>query len=81
LVLDIFAGSNTTGRAAERLARQWLSFDNSPEYLKASVFRFIEGMPVGATEKILGKLENPEAGLVLPHDGVPFETIPGKRRE
>ena len=35
LVLDIFAGSNTTGRAAERLARQWLSFDNSLEYLKA----------------------------------------------
>lgn len=84
LVLDIFAGSNTTGRVAELLARQWLSFDNSLEYLKASIFRFIEGMHEGGAEKVLGKLENPEADLLLPRlprDGVLFETMPAKKTE
>lgn len=40
LVLDPFAGSNTTGAAAERLGRRWLSCDLSPEYVAGSRFRF-----------------------------------------
>jgi DNA modification methylase len=42
LVLDIFAGSNTTGEAAERLGRRWLSCDLDCSYVAASVFRFVE---------------------------------------
>jgi DNA modification methylase len=42
LVIDIFAGSNTTGRVAESLERRWLSYDLSREYLAASAFRFLE---------------------------------------
>lgn len=42
LVLDIFAGSNTTGHAAEELGRQWLAFEKEVSYLAASVFRFLE---------------------------------------
>lgn len=42
LVLDIFAGSNTTGWVAEHLERQWLAFDSEHEYLVQSVFRFLE---------------------------------------
>lgn len=41
-VIDIFAGSNTTGEAAERLGRRWLSCDLKREYVAASVFRFLE---------------------------------------
>ncbi|MEO6452840.1 MAG: site-specific DNA-methyltransferase [Ginsengibacter sp.] len=41
VVLDIFAGSNTTGCTAEQLKRRWLSFDNTPEYVAMSIFRFI----------------------------------------
>lgn len=41
LVLDIFAGSNTTGAVAEAAGRRWISFDLSKEYLAASVFRFV----------------------------------------
>jgi DNA modification methylase len=41
LVLDIFAGSNTTGAAAEAAGRHWMAFDASREYLSASVFRFV----------------------------------------
>ncbi|KAA6204667.1 MAG: site-specific DNA-methyltransferase [Candidatus Tokpelaia sp.] len=40
LIVDIFGGSNTTGYAAERLKRRWLSFELSPEYTAASIFRF-----------------------------------------
>jgi site-specific DNA-methyltransferase (cytosine-N4-specific) len=40
LVLDIFAGSNTSGAVAERLGRKWLAFELDHSYLAASVFRF-----------------------------------------
>jgi site-specific DNA-methyltransferase (cytosine-N4-specific) len=40
VVLDFFAGSNTTGASAETAERRWLAFDSDPEYLAASVFRF-----------------------------------------
>jgi DNA modification methylase len=42
LVLDIFAGSNTTGETAERLGRRWISADISAEYVAASILRFPE---------------------------------------
>jgi len=40
LVVDIFAGSNTTGQVAEAEGRRWMSFDLDRDYLAASVFRF-----------------------------------------
>ncbi|HOX59016.1 MAG TPA: site-specific DNA-methyltransferase [Verrucomicrobiota bacterium] len=40
LVMDTFAGSNTTGAVAERLERRWIAFDNVEDYLKGSRFRF-----------------------------------------
>ena len=40
LVLDPFAGSNTTGAVAEQEKRRWLAFDTEEEYLRASKFRF-----------------------------------------
>jgi len=40
LVVDIFAGSNTTGAVAEAEGRRWLAFDNRLDYLAASAFRF-----------------------------------------
>jgi DNA modification methylase len=41
IVLDIFAGSNTTGQVAESLRRRWLSFELSKEYVGTSAFRFL----------------------------------------
>jgi DNA modification methylase len=41
LVVDIFAGSNTTGSVAEAEKRMWLAFDENRDYLAASVFRFL----------------------------------------
>lgn len=40
LVLDPFAGSNTTGAVAEGLQRFWIASDQVTEYLEASKFRF-----------------------------------------
>lgn len=42
VVLDIFAGSNTTGEAAERLGRRWVGCDLDRSYVASSVFRFVE---------------------------------------
>jgi site-specific DNA-methyltransferase (cytosine-N4-specific) len=40
LVLDPFAGSNTTGATAEDLGRPWLSIEPNEEYVGGSVGRF-----------------------------------------
>ena len=40
LVLDPFAGSNTTGFVAESLHRRWISFELNEEYLIGSQYRF-----------------------------------------
>jgi len=40
IVLDPFAGSNTTGAVAERLCRRWLSCEAKWEYVTSSISRF-----------------------------------------
>lgn len=39
-VLDIFAGSNMTGRVAEDFDREWLAFEYQEKYLETSKLRF-----------------------------------------
>lgn len=43
LVLDPFAGSNTTGYVAEMLKRRWLALENSKDYVRGSIGRFKSG--------------------------------------
>jgi len=45
VVLDIFAGSNTTGATAENLQRRWVAVDTVQDYLEASKFRFDATLP------------------------------------
>lgn len=40
IVLDPFAGSNTTGAIAESLDRRWLAFENEARYVENSRLRF-----------------------------------------
>jgi site-specific DNA-methyltransferase (cytosine-N4-specific) len=42
LVVDPFAGSNTTGAVAETLNRRWIATETVEQYLAASKFRFSE---------------------------------------
>lgn len=45
LVIDPFAGSNTTGFVSEILRRKWLAFEINREYLRGSLLRFEEEDP------------------------------------
>jgi len=47
IILDPFAGSNTTGFGAELLERRWLAFEIYEEYLKGSKFRFFTPTELG----------------------------------
>lgn len=60
VVLDIFAGSNTTGLAAEKEGRRWLAFEENLDYLATSVFRFLPKMTT--TERMLSLHSAIQAG-------------------
>jgi site-specific DNA-methyltransferase (cytosine-N4-specific) len=60
IVLDPFAGSNSTGFAAESLKRRWVSFELSEEYLRGSRLRFEATEPARgapATESLFAESE------------------------
>ena len=57
-VLDIFAGSNTTGAAAESLGRRWIAFEVDQAYLAASAFRFFNKIDESIVKMIYEKLNS-----------------------
>jgi site-specific DNA-methyltransferase (cytosine-N4-specific) len=50
LVLDPFGGSNTTGDAAERLKRRWLTIEANPGYAMSGIGRFADKAPMPKTK-------------------------------
>lgn len=56
IVLDPFAGSNTTGFCAEKLSRKWISIETMEEYGKQSIIRFED--PSIETQLIYDEVEN-----------------------
>jgi DNA modification methylase len=46
IVIDPFAGSNTTGSSAESLKRHWTSFELNESYIKGSILRFNESVEI-----------------------------------
>ena len=65
LVLDIFAGSNTTGEVAEKKGRRWIACDLDRDYLAASALRFFE-LPIN--DKQLQIYADLSKGADLPVD-------------
>ncbi len=63
LVVDVFAGSNTTGAKAEQLGRRWLAIECDRDYVISSAFRFMEGWPESA---IRGFLEKARRATITP---------------
>jgi DNA modification methylase len=49
LVMDPFAGSNTTGQVAEGLSRRWISVELREDYAEQSKLRFSNGQEVDAS--------------------------------
>lgn len=57
LVVDIFAGSNTTGAVAEQETRRWMSFELDRTYVAASAFRFLPSdMPFESAREIYDEI-------------------------
>lgn len=72
VVLDIFAGSNTSGMVAEAEGRKWLAFELDRGYLAASAFRFL---PPATSTQIMSKIHRDiEKGR-----GVSLEAVLGKQ--
>jgi DNA modification methylase len=66
LILDVFAGSNTTGFVAESLERRWEAFDINPGYLRASALRFLFDAKPDYVSEVLDALNDPQANFLLP---------------
>jgi DNA modification methylase len=58
LVLDIFAGSNTSGYTAERLGRRWLAIDCDRAYVAASALRFMDGWSDETVRRYLARVRS-----------------------
>jgi site-specific DNA-methyltransferase (cytosine-N4-specific) len=54
LVLDPFAGSNTTGRVAESLERRWVSVEINADYVEGSRLRFEGALSASRTASAAG---------------------------
>jgi site-specific DNA-methyltransferase (cytosine-N4-specific) len=66
LVLDPFAGSNTTGAVAERLGRRWIAMEKDRQYAKDSKLRFLPHQDSnGAERSVRGELEGTQATLAF----------------
>jgi len=57
IVLDIFGGSNVTGKVAEELDRYWLTFEKDEKYLETSQVRFL------TKGQVLRKFDKAQRGL------------------
>ncbi len=75
MVLDIFAGSNTTGAAAEMLERNWIAFEIERSYLAASAFRFLEGVDKPLVQALYQSLANEVLDVTLPQSPTLSETV------
>ena len=67
LVLDPFAGSNTTGAVAENAGRRWMAFEARKDYLDTSKFRFdtLGGHFETPEESASGKVEKGTGQMVF----------------
>src|SRR2546426_6405939 len=64
LVLDVFAGSNTTGAAAENLGRRWVAFELDQEYLATSAFRFLQKVSEPHVRELYARLTKRGASVI-----------------
>jgi site-specific DNA-methyltransferase (cytosine-N4-specific) len=86
-VLDIFAGSNTTGSAAEKLGRRWMAFEKDRACLAASAFRFIDELSAEELSGLWRQLQSDELSVpvnrqqreMILAEAAPRYAVKGKR--
>ncbi len=75
VVVDIFAGSNATGAAAESLGRRWIAFEIEQSYLAASAFRFVSGVDEDRVKSLYNKIASGGArDIVIPQAPIGEQT-------
>ncbi len=56
-VVDIFSGSNTTGKVAEDLGRKWVGMELLRDYAALSALRFMDGLPLPSVQAAFTRME------------------------
>ncbi len=74
-VLDIFAGSNTTGAAAESIGRNWVAFEIERNYLAASVFRFIEKADEALARSLYNQVSDGSKNVTVSKTGLQLRLL------
>ncbi len=74
-VLDIFAGSNTTGAAAESLGRKWIAFEDNQTYLATSTFRFLNKIDEDMIRILYEKLNSEGAAEITIPQAIQLQII------
>jgi site-specific DNA-methyltransferase (cytosine-N4-specific) len=65
LVVDIFAGSNTTGRVAEELGRHWIAMERDADYVAGSALRFMDHLPESRVPETFARVAAPDRNAPL----------------
>ncbi len=68
VVLDIFSGSNTTGYAAEKAHRNWMSIDSEVSFVRSSALRFLDSCNACDAQELILNLDHDQANYALIHD-------------
>lgn len=71
LVVDIFAGSNTTGRVAEQLGRRWIAMELDPSYVASSALRFMDHIPESEVLATFARVSAGSKGVTVDLSGPP----------
>jgi len=71
LVVDIFAGSNTTGRVAEQLGRRWMAMELDATYVASSSLRFMDHLPEAAVPETFAQVAAWSEGAPVDLSGPP----------
>ncbi|MCI0700587.1 MAG: site-specific DNA-methyltransferase [Planctomycetia bacterium] len=77
-ILDIFGGSGTTGEAAERLGRRWMTIDLDRDYVHGSLFRFVGDRSDDAVRSLLVELDEGKIPMVAPQQPGLFDSVAEK---
>lgn len=71
LVVDIFAGSNTTGRSAEQLGRRWIAMELDASYVASSALRFMDHLSESDVAARFNQLAESSASAAVDLSGPP----------
>lgn len=71
LVMDIFAGSNTTGKVAEQLGRRWIAIEIDAGYVASSALRFMDHFPESEVTAWFTKLSSGSKSDSVDLSGLP----------